>query len=674
MNPSPPAQTPPGMHVEPAVVRHLDDLFATAGLGAVGYDGTAQMALRHRLRNAIERTAPALAALYPHRPENEVAFDLVSRALAAAADRKYELRAQDTLAAIDREWFQSHEMVGYVAYAEQFGPTIADVAKHLDYLEELGVRYFHLMNVIESRPAPNDGGFAVTNYRNVDQTLGTINDLEALADELRARNIALCLDVVMNHTAAEHEWAKRARAGEQRYRNYYLVFPDRTEPDAFEASLPEVFPELAPGNFTWDDDLNGWVWTTFNTYQWDLNYANPQVLGEMLDINLFLANRGVQALRLDAVAFTWKRKGTNCQNQPEAHLIAQVLRAFVEAVAPSVILKAEAIVGPRELTTYLGAHSIGIYNAERPECHIGYHNQLMVNIWSALATRDAVLFAEAMRNLPQTPSQAGWATYVRCHDDIGWAIDDGDARNVGKDGSTHRRFLAQFYRGDFPGSFAHGVPFSANKETGDERTCGTTAALTGLSHARKVNDSTGASFGIRRALLAYGLACSFGMPLIYMGDEIALDNDLSYLQNPTRADDSRWLHRPPMDWVSAENRNELGTVEHLMFSGLQRLVRIRSNTPALHQGGDVYILQLDAPEIFGFIRRHPSKGVLLGLANVSEHDAGVPAAAFGWAGLSHPYETLLTEGVRVVGDRIVVPALSLAWFVESNGFRVVPSA
>jgi amylosucrase len=404
-----------------------------------------------------------------------------------------------------------------------------------------------------------------------------------------------------------------------------------------------------------------------------LNYANPDVLGEMLEIMLSLANRGVQSLRLDAVAFTWKRKGTNCQNQPEAHLIAQILRMFVHAIAPSVILKAEAIVGPRELTTYLGAHTIGSYEAERPECQIGYHNQLMVNIWSSLASRDAALMTAAMRNLPQTPRIAGWASYVRCHDDIGWAIDDADAQAVGKNGAAHRKFLAEFFRGDFPGSFAHGAPFSVNEETGDERTCGSTAALTGISQARVANDAQGVDFGVRRLLLAHGLAASFGMPLIYMGDEIALGDDLGYLYDPTRADDSRWMHRPPMDWTAAQRRTEVGTVEHRVFTAIQHLIGVRTTTPALHQGGSVYVLGLEVPEVFGFVRRHPLHGVLLGVANVSEHIVSVPTVAFDWAGLREPHEVLGSEGVRVSNDKIVLPALSLAWFVERTGYTVVPS-
>jgi amylosucrase len=636
-----------------------------ARLQGVGYDETAQQLFTLRLRTALNDIVPVLRSLYPTSPTEPLLSHFAKVATDAALARKAALRRRDVERLVDPLWFQAPDAVGYVAYAEQFGPTLGDVAKRADYLDELGVKYFHLMNVIKARPEPNDGGFAVQDYRAISEERGTIDDLESLADTLRDRNVSLCIDLVMNHTAAEHEWAVAARAGDAKYRDYYLVYPDRTEPDAFEVELPEVFPEMAPGNFTWDAELNGWVWTTFNTYQWDLNYRNPNVLLEMFDIMCFLANRGVESLRLDAVAFTWKRLGTNCQNQPEAHLIVRILRALMSAVAPAVLLKAEAIVGPRELTTYLGAHTNGVHHSEFAECQLAYHNQLMVNIWSSLASRDAVLMSQAMRSLPQTPPTAGWGTYVRCHDDIGWAIDDADASAVGVNGADHRRFLAAFFRGDFPGSFAHGVPFSANAETGDERTCGTSAALTGISHARSTADTAGLSYGIKRLLLAYGIAASFGMPLIYMGDELALGDDVSYLADPTRADDSRWRQRPPMDWTVAEKRTVAGSVEEAVFGGMQSLLKVRAGTPQLHQGGLSYVLDVSERSVFAFAKRHPRHGVLLGLANVGEHPVNITRSAVEWAGLSGEVRNALGNTARFVGGRIEIEPLSLAWFVSS---------
>jgi amylosucrase len=639
-------------------------------MSSVSHAFSARELVDARVRRSIGDATKVVQAIY-----GRAADELVEQCLAlvhkAADERGDDLVALDLARSLDPTWFQQPDRVGYVAYVDRFAGSLQGVATHLDYLRELDVTYLHLMKVIKPRPAPNDGGFAVVDYCDVDPALGTWADLVALTKTLRDNGISLCLDLVMNHTAAEHTWAVEAKAGSAKHRDYFLVFPDRTQPDAYEATLPEVFPTLAPGNFTWDDDLDGWVWTTFNTYQWDLNWANPEVFAEMLGVMLTLANAGVEILRLDAIAFTWKRVGTNCQNQPEAHLIAQALRAFVEMAAPAVLLKAEAIVPPNELVPYLGA-----YARERDECHLAYHNQLMVMLWSSLATRDARLASQAMSGLPATPVRTSFATYVRCHDDIGWAVDDADAAAIGIGGQPHREYLASFYRGDFFGSYARGAAFSSNPENNDERTSGTAAALCGIVSARARNDVEAVDLAVRRLLLAHGVALAFGgIPLLYMGDEVALDNDTTYLDDPALADDSRWMHRPWMDWDTAARRTVAGTVEHRVFTGLQRLIAARLATPALATGGQTWVHHLDAPSVFAWARSHPRHGRMYGLANFSDRPAGVPREALGWAGLPDTaVDALGFVEARVTSLRIELAPLGQAWFTEPDAGLVLPRA
>jgi amylosucrase len=623
-----------------------------------------------RAKRTLRDSWGSIAALYGAENADALSIAFACVAAKATAGRSLGLRELDAEREVDPHWFQQPTQLGYVAYCERFGPTVADVEARVPYLSDLGVTYFHLMKVLEPRPEPNDGGFAVADYRNVDPNLGTLEDLKSLAAALRGAGISLCVDLVMNHTAREHPWAVAARNGDADKRAYYITYPDRTEPDIWEQSLPEVFPEIAPGNFTFSDEMNAWVWTTFNNYQWDLNYANPEVFSEMLETILFLANVGIDVLRLDAVAFTWKRAGTNCQNQPEAHLIAQVLRSFTELAAPGVLLKAEAIVGPRELTGYLGAHGA---HGERAECQLAYHNQLMVMIWSALASRDAILLSTAMRRLSPTPSGAAWATYVRCHDDIGWAVDDADAAAAGINGAMHRSFLASFYRGDFPGSFAEGTSFSVNEETGDERTCGSTASLAGLSQAIRNVDVEGVALAVKRITLAYGLAASFGMPLVYMGDEVGLCNDLTYLKVAAHADDSRWMQRPRMDWDAVARSNDPETIEYQIRTALLHLFETRAATRALTQGGDTWIVDAGDPRVFAFGRYHPREGRLLGVANMSEVELDLSPEMFAGVGLSTTATDVLhTPGVGVWDGRLHLPALTLAWFTDGLGDQVVP--
>ncbi len=428
-----------------------------------------------------------LAAVYPQ--PDALARRLVGRAAEAYADRDDALHELDERRLLEPDWLQQPRMFGYAAYTERFAGDLKGVADQLDYLQELGVTYLHLMPLLQPREGDNDGGYAVQDYRSVRSDLGTIDDLEALATTLREHGVSLVMDLVLNHVAREHEWAEKARAGEQHYRDYFHIHPDRTQPDAWEATLPEVFPDFAPGNFTWDDEVAGWVWTTFNEWQWDLDWANGEVLVEYADIVLFLANLGVEVLRLDAIAFLWKRLGTNCQNQPEVHAITQVLRTVARLAAPALVFKAEAIVGPRDLVQYLG---LGRHAGRISD--LAYHNSLMVQVWSMLATRDTVLARHALAALPPTPTTGTWITYVRCHDDIGWAIDDHDAAEVGLSGYDHRRFLADWYAGDFPGSWSQGLVFQHNPASGDKRISGTAAALNGV-------DETGDDAALARMFL-----------------------------------------------------------------------------------------------------------------------------------------------------------------------------
>jgi amylosucrase len=628
----------------------------------------ARALLEARIAHAESGVGDVLRTIYGERGSK-----VLQRALAsvrrAGGQRSEELAAVDLERVLDPLWFQHVDRVGYVAYVDRFARSLKGVADHVDYLRELQVTYLYLMKAIRPREGANDGGFAIVDYLDVDPSLGTWDDLTELTTTLRHNGIGVCLDLVVNHTAAEHVWAMKAKGGSKRHRAYFHVFEDRTLPDRYELTLPEVFPTLAPGNFTWDEDLAGWVWTTFNTYQWDLDYGNPDVFIEMLDVMLELANAGVEVLRLDAIAFTWKRMGTICQNQPEAHLLAQAFRGLLAMAAPAVLLLAEAIVPADELLPYLGA-----FERQRDECHLAYHNQLMVMLWSALATKDARLITQSMAALPQTPPETSFATYVRCHDDIGWAVDDAVAGEIGIGGAAHRGYLAEFYRGDFFGSYAKGAPFSSNPDSGDERTSGSAAALCGIVDAIERDDRSALDRAIRRLLLVHGVVMAYGgIPLIYMGDEIALGNDVTYLDDPALADDSRWMHRPWMDWARAELRKQPGTVEHRVFTGLQRFVDARVRTPALSAGGETWVHRLDDPSVFAWARSHPRHGRMYGLANFSERPAAVPLAALGWAGLpTDAVDALGLAEVRVTSLRIELDPLGQAWFVDPHASAVLP--
>ena len=563
----------------------------------------------------VERWRPdlmaALRRLYDD-PDG-VAERLLGVARTAYDARSEELRDLDDRRLAEPDWFQRSDALGYAAYADRFADTLEGVAEHVDHLTGLGVTYLHLMPLLTPRPSPNDGGYAVADYRTVRPDLGDVDDLRRLAATLRENGISLCIDLVLNHTAREHAWAVAARAGDQEKRDYYLVFPDRHLPDQYEQWLPEVFPDFAPGSFTWDDDVDGWVWTTFNDYQWDLNWANPSVLCEFADILLGWANAGVEIFRLDAIAFLWKRMGTSCQNQPEVHDLTQALRTVARIAAPAVLFKAEAIVGPADLPAYLGtgAHAGKVSD-------LAYHNSLMVQVWSMLASGEVGLAAIALQNLPQPPPTTSWITYLRCHDDIGWAIDDTDAWRAGLNGFAHRRFLSEWYAGAYPGSWARGLVFQENYATGDRRISGALASLAG----RECHDPG----AVARILLAHAVILGFGgLPVLWMGDEVGLLNDQGWADEPAHAADNRWVHRPRMPWPVPADTDGIR-------EGLAHLLNVRARLPHLHAANPTEVWDPRDSGVLLVVRRHPD-GPLLGAYNVTGRVAWVAADVLHWLGL-----------------------------------------
>lgn len=576
-------------------------------------DDAAEQSFQLRWRRYLPDLEPGLRAVYGERADTTL--DRVRLILRRrAAERSPELRRLDEARLLRPDWLQEPSMIGYAAYTDRFAGSLSGITDHLDHLAELGVGYLHLMPLLKPRPGDSDGGYAVADYRSVRPDLGTMDDLEALAGQLRQRGISLVMDLVLNHVAAEHEWAARARAGEQRYRDYFHILTDRAEVDRWEEDLPEIFPDFAPGNFSWDEEIGGWVRTTFNTWQWDLNWANPDVFCEFVDLMGWLANKGVEVFRLDAIAFIWKQIGTTSQNLPEVHQITQSLRQTMRILAPAVAFKAEAIVGPTDLVGYLGQaeHSGKV-------CEMAYHNALMVHLWSSLAARDCTLMQTALQRFPDKPVSSTWATYVRCHDDIGWAIDDLDGWAAGVDPYEHRRFLSDFYSGRFPGSFARGLVFQDNPATGDRRISGSLASLAGLKAALRSGSPAAIEDAIARIVMLHTAIMGFGgVPLLWMGDEIGMLNDDSYRDDPALAADNRWVHRPRMDWKRARLAAEQpDSVPGRIWSGVRHAIEVRRNSPELHASVETVVLNSPDTRVMMWGRPHP-QGRMIQLYNISE--------------------------------------------------------
>ena len=611
-----------------------------------------------RLARSAPDLWPMLEALYGQRDDYAAFRDRLLRVMRKAWDaRPDDLRRLDLIRDLEPDWFQRSDRAGYVFYIDRFAGDLKGVLDRLPYLEDLGITYVHLMPCLKPRPGDSDGGYSVMDYRRVNPAYGTMDDLEEVARAFRARGINLCVDLVLNHTAKEHPWARKAAKGDPVHQDYYLMFPDATLPDLYERTLVEVFPDNAPGNFTFYPEFDRWVWTTFNEHQWDLNWANPQVFVEIADIMLFLANKGVDVLRLDAVAFMWKRMGTRCQSEPEVHMLLQALRAVCRIVCPAVIHLEEAIVGPAEMLPYLGR---GRHDGR--EGNLAYHNSLMVQFWSALATRDARLMGHVLRtHFPDRLTNATYATYIRCHDDIGWAVTDEDAAALGLSGPAHRAFLSDFYEGGFPGSFARGAPFQVNEATGDKRISGSFASLAGLEKAQAAGDASGVEMAVQRILMGHALIAGFGgIPLVYMGDELALLNDWGYRDVPEHAHDSRWLHRPRMDWAAAAERETAQSPGARVFRGLRHILARRRATPGLHAGHPTTIPDSGNPALFTVARGAPT-GTILGVFNVTEGWQHLSAAWARGLGVTRMHDALSDAPVETFHDTIALPPYARLW-------------
>jgi amylosucrase len=595
-----------------------------------------------------------LFSLYGQRDDFEAQYQaLLDIAARAWAERSPELKALDAARQQNPRWFQSEQMLGGIAYVDLYAGNLNGLREKLPYFKELGLTYVHLMPLFKAPEGNSDGGYAVSSYRDVNPALGAMSELRELAAEFRREGISLCLDFIFNHTSDEHEWAKKAFAGDAVYREFYF-FMTRPEADAYDRNLREIFPDQHPGAFTnvsrWTGQPSDtWIWTTFNSFQLDLRYENPAVFNAMAEEMLFIANVGVDVLRMDAVAFIWKRLGTNCENLPEAHTLIQAFNAVARIAAPSLLFKSEAIVHPDDVAKYI-----------RPdECQLSYNPLLMALLWNTLATREVNLLAEAIRTRSVIHADCAWVNYVRCHDDIGWTFSDDDAARFGINGFDHRRFLNQFYTGRFAGSFARGLPFQENPKTGDCRISGMCASLAGLELALEKGDGLLIEHAVRRILLVHGVAMSYGgIPLIYLNDEFGALNDYGYKHDASKAGDSRWAHRVAANWAAANLRHTAQSVQGRIFSGLRHMITARKSQPAFSTRVE-HVVSGNA-HVLAFAHHHES-GPLLVLANFSEYPQVLSNARLHSQGYSWPAHDLISGSHVLLSERIALAPYQIAW-------------
>lgn len=601
--------------------------------------------------------------LYGARPDFDAQIQALVQTLAKSYVKRPEsMRKKDRIREADHQWFLHQRWVGMALYANGFSDNLDDLNSKVRYFKELGVNLVHILPILKCPEGKSDGGYAVSDFRLVDPRLGTNDALANIIQSLHAQDSLIALDIVVNHTSEEHEWAVKAKSGDVKYQDYYYTFDNRSIPDMFEQTMPDVFPETDPGNFTWDTSMEKWVMTVFHRYQWDLNYSNPEVFIEMVDIILYWANQGVDILRLDAVAFLWKKIGTTSQNEEEAHLILQLFKDCCQVVAPCLLFIAEAIVAPSEIVKYFGEDAV-----VAKECEIAYNATFMALLWDSVATKNSKLLYQGLKSIPNKLDGATWLNYLRCHDDIGFGFENSDIAEVGYHPNSHRQFLIDYFTGEFPGSSALGMPFGQNDKTGDARISGSLASLVGLEKALKANDPKIISKACNHIVMLHSLILSYGgIPLIYYGDEVATLNDYRYLQDKQKEADSRWVHRPKLNWNTLEERIHQDTIQGRIFGALQKLIQIRKQTDAFADFNNRILLELHNEHLFGFIRYDfyaPAEKIIV-VANLSDQPQSVSIDELGVPSNTRDYPLIdlwTKESPTIISKQLVFAPFQFYW-------------
>jgi amylosucrase len=614
-------------------------------------EALAQKEFERRMAHHYDELRWLYCELYPGR---EQAFDELCTNLKKISDhRKEDLKALDREREANPDWYMKNDILGMMMYVDAFAGNLNGVKEKLDYLRECNVNYLHLMPLLKSPEGRSDGGYAVSDFRTVQPELGTMDDLEHLSDECHKMGISLCLDFVMNHTSEEHEWAKRARAGEKEYMDRYYFYDNYDVPAQYEQTVPQVFPTTAPGNFTWLEDAGKFVMTTFYPYQWDLNYWNPAVLNEMIYNMLNLTNRGIDVIRIDAVPYIWKQLGTDCRNLPQVHTIVRIMRMICEIICPGVLLLGEVVMEPAKVVPYFGT-------VEKPECHMLYNVTTMATTWHTVATHDARLLRRQMDIVNGLPKDYVFLNYLRCHDDIGWGLDYEWLKQFGTEEVAHKRYLSDFFTGKFPGSFARGELYNDDPTSGDARQCGTTASLCGIEKAAFEMDGEALQRAIHFDLMlhAYMLTQS-GIPVIYSGDEIGQENDYSYHEDPKKWDDSRYLHRGNFRWDKAKQRDFKGTIPSEIFHELNKMEKIRSTYEVFAADADCRTLDTWDDAILGLVK---CKGndKMVALFNFSEYDK------VAWINEEDGMYKDLLSGHEMEARGVQIPAYGCYWLLRKQ--------
>ena len=606
------------------------------------------MTVDERYRQRMDRHHDELKWLYMELYGNDdMFFELCSQMYSFYQSRRQSLKRLDRKRENNPSWYRENDMLGMMLYIDQFAGNLKGVREKLDYLQECNVSCVHLMPFLDSPGGRSDGGYAVADFRKVKPSLGTMEDLEILADECHKNQISLCMDFVMNHTSEDHIWAQRARFGDGEYMSRYFFDDNYEIPREYEKTVPQVFPVTAPGNFTYLPETGHHVLTTFYPYQWDLNYSNPRVFNEMMYNFLYLANRGMDVIRIDAVPYIWKSLGTSCRNLPQVHTIVRMMRMISEIVCPGVVLLGEVVMEPEKVVPYFGT-------VDKPECHMLYNVTTMATTWNSVATRDVRLLKMQLNTIGRLPKEYTFLNYLRCHDDIGWGLDYDTLKYWGMREVPHKKFLNDYFTGRIEGSVSRGELYNEDPVTGDARFCGTTASMCGIESAGFEGNEGKMEQAVRKDLMLHAyMFMQSGIPMLYSGDEIGQVNDYTYKEDPAKREDSRYIHRGKFHWELVENCGDTDTIQGKIFQGLSRLKHIRRQENVFGADAEMQVIETGDDSVL-CIQRTKGRDTIIGIFNFYDSEKTVHIT------LPGTYRNLLNGEIMGLQD-VRLPGSGFVW-------------
>nr|WP_297784145.1 amylosucrase [uncultured Allomuricauda sp.] len=622
-----------------------------------------QEQFNQRLATNLTLIQKQFFSLYPEEQHEKHFQKLLKLLPKLFLTRPESLREQDLKRLQSGNWYQSEKLVGMQLYVEHFNKDLKGLQEKIPYFKKLGVNFLHLMPITTRPKGESDGGYAVNSYLEVDKKYGSKEDLLELTTAFRKNGIYLMLDFVVNHTSNEFSWAQKAKKGDKKYQGYYYTYEDFTIPAEFEKTLPEVFPETSPGNFTYIPEMEKWVMTVFNSYQWDLNYTNPEVFLEMLTNLVKLTDLGVDVVRFDALAFLWKKIGTISQNLPEAHNLISLFRMCLQVVTPGSILLAEAIVAPTDIVKYFGEEE-----KKGNECEVAYNASLMALLWNSIATKKTQLLYKSLMHVPSKPKDCTWINYIRCHDDIGLGYENHLIQELGWNPEMHRKFLLDYYCQRLDWSPAMGMLFMYNPKTGDGRITGSAASLLGLEKAIKTKNDDLLEESVRKIIMLHGITLAFGgIPLIYAGDEIGTLNDYSFQNDVSKKGDSRWVNRPLQDWETISSLDNQDSPQSTIFHALQKLIQIRKENTVFADHNNLELYHTGNDHIFSFERTQDQKGLLV-ICNFDENAQVIDSSwikKLGYFSKGEPLDLVSGEKVELNSALLEIMPYQMLWLMKS---------